>query len=113
VCGENARRRWAIFEAVFGVPLLVAITLRFLAPHSLPGVLAKQLFMIGSVASRFTGILFVVLARLELSRRGEPTDRGLPTTRFVATIVFAVCRNPLYLGGVRTLADIALLLNLP
>ena len=46
-------------------------------------------------------------ARGELSRQGQPTDPGHPTLKLVTTGVFSISRNPLYLGGLLTLAGIA------
>jgi len=107
------RSRWETFEAVLGIPFLVAIVLQFLRPLSLPGGLARQLFPLGGAALIIIGIAFVVLARRELGRQGQPTDPGLPTIRLVTTGVFSVSRNPLYFGGVCVLAGIALALDLP
>jgi protein-S-isoprenylcysteine O-methyltransferase Ste14 len=57
-------------------------------------------------------LTFIVLARRELARHGQPTDPGLPTNKLVTTGVFSVSRNPLYLGGISLLAGIALMLNI-
>jgi protein-S-isoprenylcysteine O-methyltransferase Ste14 len=59
------------------------------------------------------GLTFIVLARRELARQGQPTDPGLATSKLVTTGVFSVSRNPLYLGGICLLAGIALVFNLP
>lgn len=55
---------------------------------------------------------FLVLARWEFSRYGQPTDPGQPTSRVIRTGVFAISRNPLYLGASFFLLGIALTFNL-
>jgi protein-S-isoprenylcysteine O-methyltransferase Ste14 len=67
----------------------------------------------GGAALIIVGVVLVVLARRELARHGQPTDPGRPTSKIVTTGVFAVSRNPLYLGGICFLVGIALALNLP
>jgi protein-S-isoprenylcysteine O-methyltransferase Ste14 len=59
------------------------------------------------------GVSLVVLARREFARYDQPTDPGLPTSKIIATGVFSISRNPLYLGGVFILAGISLAFNLP
>ncbi len=58
------------------------------------------------------GVVLIVLARRELARHGQPTDPGHPTRKVVTTGVFAVSRNPLYLGGFCVLAGVALAFDL-
>ena len=69
--------------------------------------------VLGGVVLVVLGLTFIVLARRELARQGQPTDPGLPTSKLVTTGVFSVSRNPLYLGGICLLAGIAFVLNLP
>ena len=52
------------------------------------------------------------MARREFARYGQPTDPGHPTSMVVKTGVFAVSRNPLYLGGASLFCGIALTLNI-
>jgi protein-S-isoprenylcysteine O-methyltransferase Ste14 len=105
--------RWQIFEVIFGVPFLVAIALQLAVPLSLPRGSLTPAFILGGVVLIVVGAALVVLARRELAQRGQPTDPGLPTSRLVTTGVFAISRNPLYLGGVGILIGIALAANLP
>ena len=51
------------------------------------------------------------MARRELAQYGQPTDPGHPTSQVVKTGVFAISRNPLYLGGSILLLGIGLMLN--
>lgn len=107
------KRRWQIFEVVFGIPFLVAIALQLAVPLSLPRGFLTPAVMVGGAALIAVGATFVVLARRALARHGQPTDPGLPTGQVVTTGVFSVSRNPLYFGGVCILTGIALVLNLP
>jgi protein-S-isoprenylcysteine O-methyltransferase Ste14 len=104
---------WQIFEVIFGIPFLAAIALQLVVPLSLPRGLITPAIIVGGAALIVVGATFVVLARRELARHGQPTDPGLPTSQIVATGVFSVSRNPLYFGGICILAGIALALNLP
>jgi protein-S-isoprenylcysteine O-methyltransferase Ste14 len=107
------KRWWQVFEVIFGVPFLVGIGLQFAAPGARPHGLFAFVIVLGGVILVVLGLTFIVLARRELARHGQPTDPGLPTSKLVTTGVFSVSRNPLYLGGVCLLAGIALVLNLP
>jgi protein-S-isoprenylcysteine O-methyltransferase Ste14 len=104
---------WQIFEVVFGIPFLAAIALQLAVPLSLPRGFLTSAIIPGGAALIGVGAVLVVLARREFAQHGQPTDPGLPTSKIVATGVFSVSRNPLYLGGVCILAGIALALNLP
>lgn len=106
------KRKWQIFEVIVGVPFLAGVGLQLAVPVArLRGLYAPVIILAGA-ALVVTGLAFVVLARRELARHGQPTDPGLPTSQLVTTGVFSVSRNPLYLGGVCLLAGIALVLNL-
>lgn len=107
------KRWWQIFEVVFGLPFLAAIALQWAVPRSLPRGVLTPLFILGGVILIIVGATIVVLARRELAQSGQPTDPGLPTSKLVITGIFAISRNPLYLGGVCLLAGIALAFNLP
>ena len=107
------RRWWQVFEVVFGIPLLVAIGLQLAVPLSLPRGILMPAILVGGATLILVGVVLVVLARRELARHGQPTDPGRPTSKIVTTGVFAVSRNPLYLGGICFLVGLALALNLP
>ena len=104
---------WQIFEVVFGIPFLVAIALQLVAPLSLPHGFLTPVIVSGDAILIIVGTTLVVLARRQFAQHGQPTDPGLPTSKIVATGVFSVSRNPLYLGGVCILVGISLALNLP
>ena len=107
------RSRWEIAEVVFGIPFLVAVGLQFAVPLAFPGGLLRLASGLGGGALVIAGLAFVVLARRELARHGQPTDPGRPTHQLVTTSVFSVSRNPLYLGAALCLAGVGLAANLP
>jgi protein-S-isoprenylcysteine O-methyltransferase Ste14 len=106
------KRSWEIVEVVFGIPFLVSIALHFIVPFSLSqGIFRQILIPVGSILI-IIGIALVVVARREFAHFRQPTDPGHPTTQVVTTGVFAISRNPLYLGSVLVLFGIALALNM-
>src|SRR5512136_2510534 len=104
---------WQISEVVFGIPFLAAIALQLVVPLSLPRGFLTPAIIAGGVVLIIVGVALVVLARREFAQRGQPTDPGRPTSSVVATGVFSVSRNPIYLGAVCFLIGIALTVNLP
>ena len=106
------KSNWEIAEVVFGIPFLVSIVLQFIFPFSLPQGIFGQAFIPSGIVLIILGIGFIVLARREFARYGQPTDPGHPTNRVVKTSVFAISRNPLYLGSVIVFLGIALAMNL-
>lgn len=104
---------WQIFEVVFGIPFLVAIALQWIAPIPLPRGWITSACRPGGALLVVVGVGLVVLARREFARYRQPTDPGLPTSEIISTGVFSISRNPLYLGGVFTLAGISLAFHLP
>jgi len=106
------KSRWEIAEVVFGIPFLISIAIQWVVPFSLPqGILRQTLIPVG-IALIITGIGFIVLARREFAHYAQPTDPGHPTSKVVKTGVFAISRNPLYLGSVLVILGIALTLNI-
>jgi protein-S-isoprenylcysteine O-methyltransferase Ste14 len=103
---------WEIAEVVFGVPFLISLVLQFIAPFSLPPGIFRQVLILVGIAFSISGISLIVAARREFARYGQPTDPGHPTSQVVKTGVFALSRNPLYLGGALLLGGMALTLNL-
>jgi len=103
---------WEIAEIVFGVPFLIGLGLHFLVPWSLPAGILRQTLVPAGILLFIVGIAWIVLARRELARYAQPTDPGHPTSKLVQTSVFAISRNPLYLGCVLGLLGLALALNM-
>lgn len=104
---------WQSFEVVVGIPFLAALALQLAVPLSFPRGSFTPAFITGGAILGIVGATLIVRARRELAQHRQPTDPGHPTSILVTTGVFAVSRNPLYLGGVCILAGIALAFNLP
>ncbi len=107
------KRWWQIFEVIVGLPFLVAIPLHLIFPWRFLGIIPSPARITVGVALVIIGIVIIVLARRELARLRQPTDPGQPTSAIVSSGIFAVSRNPLYLGGIVLLVGLALALNLP
>ena len=105
------KSRWEIAEVIFGIPFLVGVALQFVIPLSLSQGIVRQVLILAGIVLIIIGISFVILARREFAQYGQPTDPGHPTSKVIKTGVFALSRNPLYLGGSIFLLGIALLLN--
>ena len=110
--GVAHKRWWQIFEVVFGIPFLIAITLQLVIPIPLPRGFITPIIIPAGVILIVVGVCLVVLARQEFAKYSQPTDPGLPTTKIISTGVFSISRNPLYLGGVFILAGISLAFHL-
>ncbi len=104
---------WEIAEVVFGIPFLVAIALQLLINLSLPRQVPAPVYLLAGLALIVLGLALVVLARREFRRYGQHTDPGHPTGKIMTTGVFAVSRNPLYLGCVCLLAGVGLAADFP
>ena len=105
-------RWWQTFEAVFGIPFVLAIALQLILPVSLgDGLFTLVRFLAGSVLV-IVGILVVVATRRAFRHYQQPTDPGQPTSKLITGGIFAHSRNPLYLGGVALLIGLMLVLNL-
>ena len=103
---------WEIAEVVFGVPFLIGIAIQFIVPFSFPPGSLRQVLIPVGIALILIGLGFIVLARREFAYFSQPTDPGHPTSKVVKTGVFAISRNPLYLGGVLVFLGMALALNM-
>jgi protein-S-isoprenylcysteine O-methyltransferase Ste14 len=79
---------------------------------SLPQGILRQISIPVGILLIITGISLVVMARREFAHFRQPTDPGHPTTQVIKTGVFAISRNPLYLGSVLVLSGTALALNM-
>jgi len=106
------KSNWEIAEVVFGIPFLLSIVLHIIVPLSLPQGFFRQALLPAGIILIIIGIAFIVLARREFARYGQPTDPGHPTGQVVKTGVFAISRNPLYLGSIIVFLGIALAMNI-
>jgi protein-S-isoprenylcysteine O-methyltransferase Ste14 len=104
---------WQTSDVVFGGPFLLAIALGWVFPISLPQWFPRPVAILMGIVFIGVGIAFIILARRELTRQGQPTDPGRPTSRIVTAGVFSISRNPLYFGVGCVLVGITLALNLP
>ena len=105
-------RWWQTFEVICGLPFVTGVALEFVLPKPIPrGWLTAAGIPLGGLLV-LLGVALIVLARRELARHGQPTDPGRPTRQVVTTGVFAISRNPLYLGGLCVLAGVALTFSL-
>jgi protein-S-isoprenylcysteine O-methyltransferase Ste14 len=99
---------WQISEVVFGVPLLAAIALHWIAPLGVPpGPLRLALILVGA-ALLILGGWVALSARREFARHSQSMEPKRSISRIVDTGVFAISRNPLYLGIAVGLAGAAL-----
>jgi len=105
------KSHWKIAEFIFGIPLLVSIAFQWIIPFALSEGILRQFIIPVGVFLVITGVGFIVLARREFARYVQPTDPGFPTTKVIQTGVFAISRNPLYLGSVLVTMGIALTLS--
>ena len=105
------KSHWAIAEVVFGIPFLLSLVLQFVFPFSLTEGTPRALLSLLGIVFIGSGIGLIVVGRREFARLGQPTDPGHPTQKLVQTGVFAISRNPLYLGAVVVFLGVACLLN--
>lgn len=105
------KNRWETGEVVFGLPFLVGIAIHVLLPFSLPQGILKQILIPVGVVLILTGMGFIVSARRAFARFRQSTDPGQPTSRVITTGVFAISRNPLYLGAALLFFGVALMMN--
>jgi protein-S-isoprenylcysteine O-methyltransferase Ste14 len=111
---DSAHERWwQVSEVVFGLPLLAAIVLQFVAPLSLPGESIRPVIIVIGALLILAGLALVILTRREFAKHGERTDPGNPTHHIMSTGVFSFSRNPMYLGIVIFLAGVALAFDWP
>jgi protein-S-isoprenylcysteine O-methyltransferase Ste14 len=103
--------RWATGEIVFGVPFLLGIALHVLVPLSLPQGILKQVLIPVGVVLILIGLGFIVSARRAFAQFRQPTDPGQPTGQVIKTGVFALSRNPLYLGAAFLFCGVALMMQ--
>ncbi len=106
------RSKWVIAEVIFGIPFALGIALQFAIPLAVATGGLRWIIALAGITLIVAGVALVVAARRELARFRQPTDPGHATSQLVTTGVFAVSRNPLYLGGALLLMGVALALNL-
>ncbi len=103
---------WKTAEVVFGIPFLFGIVLHFAIPFLLPRPISLAFMVFGAVFIAL-GIGLIILGRREFARYRQPTDPGHSTQILIKTGVFALSRNPLYVGGALLILGISLFLKMP
>ncbi|MEZ4641904.1 MAG: methyltransferase [Chloroflexota bacterium] len=105
------KSRWEIAEVVLGIPFLIGIALHFIVPLSVPQGILRQILLLVGILLIAVGIGVIVSARRQFALFKQPTDPGHATSQIIQTGLFALSRNPLYLGGILLLLGLALALN--
>ena len=105
------KSRWEIAEVVLGIPFLIGIALHFIIPLSVPQGILRQILLLVGILLIAVGIGVIVSARRQFALFNQPTDPGHATSQIIQTGLFALSRNPLYLGGILLLLGLALALN--
>ncbi len=109
--GAAHQSPWEIAEVVFGVPLILSIILGLVWPLPISHGLWRWILFIAGILLFVLGVDVITMARRELSRHGQPTGPGKPTSRIVTSGVFSISRNPLYLGLVIINLGLYLVIN--
>jgi protein-S-isoprenylcysteine O-methyltransferase Ste14 len=104
---------WEIGETVFGAALLLGLALGYFFPLRLSTWVPRPALLVIGAALLLCGLALITITRGAFRQAGQPTDPGNPTTRLITSGVFALSRNPLYLGAVACFTGLALLLNSP
>ncbi|MBP8251200.1 MAG: isoprenylcysteine carboxylmethyltransferase family protein [Herpetosiphon sp.] len=103
---------WRIAEVVFGIPLLLAIMLHVILPLSLPHGIVRRILMFVGIVLMISAIAVIVVARREFTKHRQPTDPHQPTSKIITTGIFALSRNPLYLGSAIFMLGLGFALNM-
>lgn len=105
------KHAWETGNVVFGIPFLGALAIHLVMPLAVPAGGWRTASLAAGAALLITGITLLWQARRELARFAQPTDPGRPTTTIVASGVFAISRNPMYLGAACFLLGTGLAVN--
>lgn len=105
-------RWWQIGEVVFGLPLLLAFVLEWLFPLGFFEALPALVLYLGGALLIVIAVSVIVSARREFARHEQPTDPGQVTSQMITSGLFAISRNPLYLGAALFVLGVSLLAQL-
>ncbi len=104
---------WRTSDAIFGIGLVVGLSLEYFVPLSFKSVApAPLLYGIGGVLL-LVGIAVVLMTRIQLSKAGQSSKPGKPTTRLLTGGAFAYTRNPTYVGLAVAFVGLSTSANMP
>ena len=109
--GAAHQNNWETSEVVFGIPLLLSIILGFAWPFPIFHGAWRWISLAAGFILFILGVSVISAGRRELSRHGQPTDPGKPTSQVVTSGIFSISRNPLYLGVAILILGLSLLVN--
>ena len=98
-------------DAIFGTALIVGAILSLLLPTSLPDALPRFVYFFIGASLGTGGLGIVILAKKQMSQLHQPTEPGKPTTYIITIGIFAVSRNPMYLGLVLFFVGLGVFFN--
>ena len=104
---------WRTFDCLFLVALVLGIGLQLAMPLSFMPPVRPIVLQVGGAGALIVGGALVIAARRQLSRAGQPVKPGEPITELIEDGVFAISRNPVYLGGLLFLAGLAMFFDAP
>ena len=92
--------------------LVLSVALQWLAPLHLLTMIEPAPRVIAGAVVAAVGILVTITGGLALTRRRTNVSPSLPTLALATTGIFRFTRNPMYVGGMKALAGVALIFAL-
>ena len=89
---------WQTSDVIFGVVVLISGVLELFIPLSLPEVFPNLVRIGLGTLVVLLGIRLIIISKRQFAQYGQPSAPGKPTSHLIMTGVFAISRNPLYLG---------------
>lgn len=100
---------WKSSDFIFIITLILGLVLQKVPALSITMPMSENLATgLGTVLLAL-GVIVIILAKVTLKKSGQPAEPGKPTTAIVASGVYGVSRNPIYLGLVFVLIGLGLL----
>jgi len=104
---------WRTFDWFFVVALVLGAGLQFVMPLSFTPPVWPLVLQVGGSAALIVGMALIFAARRQLARSDQPAKPGIATTELIEDGVFALSRNPIYLGGVLFSAGLSMVFDAP